>query len=267
MLGTAIEAAKQAGKFLKNHLGRARDIQRKAGQERNLVTEIDKQSEQIIIGTIKRRYPAHDILAEESGSKEGKRSRYKWVIDPLDGTTNFTHGLPVYCVSIAAEYDGELVLGVIYDPNFDELFTAEKGKGAFLNGRRISSSKTPLLKESLLVTGFPYNVAENPGHAVEHFVHFLMNAQAVRRMGSAAIDLAYVAAGRYDGFWEVALNPWDVAAGALLVLESGGSITDFSGNPFSIYKKEVLASNGLVHPQMVELLKSGAGLNGTSPKP
>ncbi len=254
MLTIAIDAARTAGKFLKQNLGKAKDIQRKGGQEKNLVTEIDKGSEKLIIDIIKTHFPGHDILAEESGGKMGKQSDYRWIIDPLDGTTNFTHGFPVFCVSIGLEYKGELQLGVIYDPNFDELFTAEKGNGAYLNGKRISVSSIDSLAASLLVTGFPYNILENPNHAVEHFVKFLMKAQAVRRMGSAAIDLAYVAAGRYEGFWEVALHPWDVAAGALLVTEAGGTITDFQGGPFSIYKPEVLASNGAVHKEMMEAL-------------
>jgi myo-inositol-1(or 4)-monophosphatase len=254
MLNIAVEAARTAGLFLKQNLGKVKDIQKKAGQEKNLVTEIDKRSEEMIINIIRKHFPAHDILAEEGGGTHGSSSNYKWIIDPLDGTTNFTHGFPVFCVSIGIEYKGELLVGVIYDPNFDELFTAEKGQGAFLNGKRISVSKLDSLEKSLLVTGFPYNIADNPDHAVEHFVHFLMKAQAVRRMGSAAIDLAYVAAGRYEGFWEVALNPWDMAAGALLVQEAGGIITDLAGNPFSIYKNEVLATNGLVHNPMKDVL-------------
>ncbi|MBI1803029.1 MAG: inositol monophosphatase [Ignavibacteriae bacterium] len=256
MLDIAIEAARSAGKYLKQNLGRVRQIRLKEGEEKNLVTEIDKGSEEIIIDTIKKHFPVHDILAEESGRKHGRTSEYRWVIDPLDGTTNFTHGFPVFCVSIALERKGEIILGVIYDPNFDEIFTAEQGKGAFLNGKKMSVSRIDSLTKSLLVTGFPYNITKNPDHAVEHFVNFLMRAQAVRRMGSAAIDLAYVAAGRYEGFWEVALNPWDMAAGALLVTEAGGKITDFSGNPFSIYRKEILASNGLVHDEMMQVLRS-----------
>lgn len=256
MLNIAIEAARQAGWFLKQNVGKIYEIQQKAGQERNLVTDIDKKSQEIIISTIKRHYPSHHILAEEGGGSHTENlSHYKWIIDPLDGTTNFTHGLPVFCVSIALEYNNDVILGVIYDPNLNELFTAEKGRGAYLNGRRIAVSKTPTLRQSLLVTGFPYNIAENPNHAIERFVNFLVYAQAVRRMGSAAIDLAYVAAGRYDGFWEVALNPWDMAAGALLVKEAGGELSDFTGTSFSIYQKEIVASNNLVHGEMIKVLK------------
>ena len=256
MLNVAIEAARAAGKYLKQNVGKIKDIQLKSGQEKNLVTEIDKQSEAMIIEMISKHFPAHNILAEEGGGKDKvSGSDVRWVIDPLDGTTNYTHGFPVFCVSIGIEVKEQLVAGVIYDPNFDELFTAEKGKGAFLNGKRITVSKRTSLKESLLVTGFPYNIADNPNNAVEHFVHFLMDAQAVRRMGSAAIDLAYVAAGRYEGFWEVALNPWDMAAGALLVEEAGGKVTTFSDTPFSIYQKEIVASNGIVHGEMMNVLK------------
>jgi myo-inositol-1(or 4)-monophosphatase len=255
MLNVAIDTARESGNYLKQHLGKIKNIERKSGQEKNLVTEIDKGSEEIIIRLLRQHFPSHDILAEESGTSYRLNSDYRWIIDPLDGTTNYTHGFPVFCVSIGLEWKGKLLLGVIYDPNTDELFTAEKGKGAYLNGKRITVSKVDALQRSLLVTGFPYNIADNPGHAVEHFVKFLMTSQAVRRMGSAALDLAYVAAGRFDGFWEVELNPWDMAAGVLLVQEAGGFVTDFRNDPVSIYRKEILASNGLVHAAMIELLK------------
>jgi myo-inositol-1(or 4)-monophosphatase len=254
MLNVAIEAAKEAGKFLKFNLGKVKEIKRKIGQETNLVTEIDRQSEKMIIDMIKRHFPQHSYLAEESGVGE-RASEYKWIIDPLDGTTNYTHHFPCFAVSIALEKNGEIILGVVYDPNLDELFTAEKGKGAFVNGKRLAVSKADTLIRSLLVTGFPYNIKDNPDHAIEHFINFLKESQAVRRMGSAAIDLAYVAAGRIDGFWEVALNPWDVAAAALLVSEAGGKVTDFSGNPHNIYGKPVLASNGIIHEEMMEVLR------------
>jgi len=254
MLQIAVDAALKAGKFLKQNLGKVRDIQQKSGQEKNLVTEIDKQSEKMIIEMLHKHFPKHDILAEESGTAHATTSPYKWIIDPLDGTTNFTHGFPVFCVSIGLEHHGELILGVIYDPNFDEMFAAEKGRGATLNGRKISVSKTTSLARSLLVTGFPYNIVENPNNAVEHFVNFLMKAQAVRRMGSAAIDLAYVASGRYDGFWEVMLNPWDMAAGVLMVEEAGGKVSTFSGGRFSIYQKEIVATNALVHDEMLGVI-------------
>lgn len=256
MIQTAIEAALEAGRFLKMNLGKVKHIERKLGQETNLVTELDRKAEEIIISKIKQRYPHHDFLAEESGSHK-KVSEYRWVIDPLDGTTNFTHGLPIFCVSIGLEVKGELKLGVVYDPNLDELFTTEKGKGAFLNHRPIKVSSTAVLRESLIVTGFPYNIRSNPYNAVQHFNNFLGEAQAVRRLGSAAIDLCYVACGRFDGFWEVALNPWDMAAGVLLLEEAGGKFTDFRGFPSTIHNPNVLTTNGRIHDQMVEVLKRG----------
>ena len=256
MLQVAIEAALEAGKFLKMNVGKIRHIERKSGQVTNLVTEIDKKSEQLVIEKIKQHFPHHDFLGEESGSAEVK-SEYRWIIDPLDGTVNYTHALPIYCVSIGLEYKGEIVLGVVYDPSLDELFTAEKGKGAWLNKKRIAVSKTEKLIESLLVTGFPYDVNEHPEPAVTHFRNFLKEGQAIRRLGSAALDLCYVASGRFDGFWEGMIHSWDVAAGALIVLEAGGRWTDLRGFPATVYKEEILATNGLIHEQMVGVLKRG----------
>lgn len=256
MIQLATEAALEAGRFLKMSVGKIKQIERKQGQELNLVTEIDKKSEEMIIRKIKQRYPHHDFLAEESGSHE-KQSDYKWVIDPLDGTTNFTHGFPIFCVSIALEVKGEAVLGVVYDPNADELYSAEKGKGATLNGKPIHVSRVSTLIESMLVTGFPYTVRDNPEEIIRHFGSFLVEAQAIRRLGSAALDLCYVAAGRLDGFWEASLNPWDMAAGVLIAEEAGGKFTDFRGFPTSIYDKQLLVSNGLIHEHMVKVLGKG----------
>lgn len=253
MIQLATEAALEAGRFLKMSVGKIKHIERKQGQELNLVTEIDKKSEEMIIRKIKQRYPHHDFLAEESGSHE-QRSDYKWVIDPLDGTTNFTHGFPMFCVSIALEVKGEVVLGVVYDPNADELYSAEKGKGATLNGKPIRVSTVSKLIESILVTGFPYTIKDDPDEILRHFGNFLVEAQAIRRLGSAALDLCYVAAGRLDGFWESSLNPWDMAAGVLIVEEAGGKFTDYRGFPSSIYKKQLLATNGLIHEHMVGIL-------------
>jgi myo-inositol-1(or 4)-monophosphatase len=253
MLDVAINAAQQAGAFLKERMGKVRVIETKGGNVRDLVSEIDRASEQLIIGIITSRYPHHAILAEESGGGV-HAADYRWVIDPLDGTINYIHGVPVFCVTIAIEKKGEIVAGVVYDPNLKELFTAEKGSGAFLNGKRLQVSYTHDLISSLLVTGFPYDIARNPDHAVEHFVHFLPEARGIRRLGSAALDLSYVAAGRFDGFWEVSLNPWDMAAGSLFVLEAGGKVTDFSGNPASIYKKQIVASNVAIHEAMLKVL-------------
>ena len=256
MLSIAIEAAKEAGRYLKYSVGKVKSVETKKGEERNLVSEIDKTSEQKIIGMIRQHYPGHAILAEESGASS-TTSDYKWVIDPLDGTTNFLHGVPVFCVTIAVEYKGQLVAGVVYDPNLDELFTAERGSGAYCNGRRLKVSQASELINSLLVTGFPYDIARNPDNAVGHFVNFLMEGQGIRRLGSAALDLSYVAAGRFDGFWEVNLNPWDMAAGILFIQEAGGRTTDFSGSPSSIYTKQVLATNGLIHESMLGVLRKG----------
>lgn len=241
-----MKAAREAGRFLKLGVGKVRNIEVKAGDKRNLVSEMDKGAEERIISIIRRNYPGHAILAEESGGSLAP-AEYRWIIDPLDGTTNYLHGVPIFSVSIGIERRGELIAGVVYDPNQDEIFTAEKGAGAFLNGRQLKVSTSSVLSESLLVTGFPYNVTENPDNAVEHFVHFLMEARGVRRLGSAAIDLCYVAAGRFDGFWEVSLSPWDMAAGALLVQEAGGRITDMAGAPLNSIRR---ASSRAMAPSM-----------------
>jgi myo-inositol-1(or 4)-monophosphatase len=254
MLQIAIEAALEAGKYLKENVGKFRHIERKGGHETNLVTEIDKKAEETIIGKIKRSYPDHDFLGEESGSAEIK-SEYRWIIDPLDGTVNYVHGLSIFSVSIGLEHNGEIVLGVVYDPNLDELFTAEKGKGAWLNKKRLGVSKSTKLIESLVVTGFSYMVNKNPEPDLTHFRNFVIESQAVRRLGSAALDLSYVACGRFDGFWEGTLNPWDIAAGVLLVTEAGGRWTDYRGVPANVYTKHMLASNGLRHEQMMTVLK------------
>ncbi|MBN1397323.1 MAG: inositol monophosphatase [Bacteroidetes bacterium] len=254
MLKIAIEAALEAGKYLKDNVGKVRHIEHKGGHETNLVTEIDKNSEAMIIGKIKKLYPDHDFLGEETGYAEVK-SEYRWIIDPLDGTVNYAHGLPIYSVSIGLEYKGEIILGVVYDPSLDELFTAEKGKGAWLNKNRIQVTKTKRLIESLVVTGFPYSISQKPEPELTHFRNFVMEAQAVRRLGSAALDLAYVACGRFDGFWEGTLNAWDMAAGVLLVTEAGGKWTDYDGNPTNVYNQQLLTTNGLIHEQMITVLK------------
>lgn len=254
MIDLAIRAARDAGQYLKENVGRARAVETKKGEERNLVSEIDKGAEARIISLIKSRYPDHDVLAEESGGAESSGT-YRWIIDPLDGTTNFLHGVPIFCVSIGIEFNGQIVAGVVYDPNLDEMFTAELGSGTFLNGKRIQVSSTDEILRSLLVTGFPYDIARNPHHAVEHFGNFLMAARGIRRLGSAALDLSYVAAGRFDGFWEVHLQPWDMAAGKLLVEEAGGRTTDFSGSPARIHGKQIIASNGHLHNAMLEVIR------------
>lgn len=255
LLAVAQAAAAEAGAFLKYNIGNVKNIERKQGEETNLVTEIDKASERLIIDIVRRTYPDHDILGEESGAHDA-RSEYRWIIDPLDGTTNYTHGLPFFCVTIGVEHRGEIVAGAVFDPVAGEMFTATKGGGAFLNGLPIRVSSSAALIESLLVTGFPYNVKENPGRVTERFVAFLPLAQGIRRLGSAALDLAYVACGRLDGYWEVFLHPWDKAAGVLLVKEAGGTVTNFSGDERDIiHDPNTLATNGRIHGAMLDVIK------------
>ena len=252
MLNFAIQTARDAGAILADRWGRALQISNKG--DIDLVTEADLASEKLIIERIKSYYPRHAILAEESGASElSGNSEWKWIIDPLDGTTNYAHSYPCFCVSIALEHRGEIEIGVVYDPTRDEVFAAEKGQGAMLNGRRIRVSEVEDLNSAMLCTGFPYNVRERPNFARD-FANFTMEAQAVRRDGSAALDLAYLACGRFDGFWEDGLNAWDVAAGILLIREAGGTVTDFRGAPLDIYTPKVLASNGLVHNAMMRVL-------------
>jgi myo-inositol-1(or 4)-monophosphatase len=242
---------------LAERFGRALKITNKG--ELDLVTESDLASERLIIDRIKSHYPRHAILAEESGASEPndreRDSDWRWIIDPLDGTTNYAHGYPCFCVSIGLEHQGRMELGVVYDPMRDEMFTAERGQGAALNERRILVSTAPNLATALLCTGFPYDVRERSEFA-RHFTNFIMAARGVRRDGAAALDLAYVAAGRFDGFWEEGLKPWDVAAGALLVEEAGGRMSKYSGAPADIYSPPILASNGVVHEEMMQVLNS-----------
>lgn len=248
---TAQEATCEAGKILMSNLSREKRIDYKGAI--NLVTDTDRQSEDKIISIIKSRFPAHCILAEER-EIEQCHSSYKWIIDPLDGTTNYAHGFPFFCISIALEIDGQVMLGMVYDPVREELFTAEKGHGAFLNGEAIHVSPTGQLDKSLLATGFPYDLRESAENNLNHWNNFITRVQALRRAGAAALDLSYVAAGRLDGFWELKLFPWDVAAGYLLVEEAGGKISSFAGGDFHIYLREIIASNGLIHNEMIEIL-------------
>lgn len=253
MIQTAVEAARKAGKILKDHLGQIKEVNYKS--DIDLVTDVDRLSEHCVVETIKRQYPGHQILAEEGENNYSTASEYRWLIDPLDGTTNYIHGLPCFCVAIALEKKGELILGVVYDPIRDELFTAEKGKGAFLNQERIVVSRIEKLENSLLVTGFPPNIWYDQGKSFEHFKNFTVRCQGVRRLGSAEIDLCYVAAGRLEAFWERGLKPWDMGAGALIVMEAGGRVTDFQGRTFDVYQGEILASNGRIHDAMQEILQ------------
>ena len=252
-LSLAKDLARQAGKVQLSKLGKVHEVEFKGSID--IVTEVDKECEKLIVSNIKDNFPQHDILAEE-GSGQRQASDYRWIVDPLDGTVNFAHGFPFFCVSIALEFKGELVMGVIYDPNRDELFAAEKSKGASLNGSPIKVSAASLLKQSLLATGFAYNVQEEEVlDNLDHFCDFIKTARAVRRPGSAAIDLAWVACGRIDGFWELFLKPWDMAAGAVIIREAGGSITSFDGSAYDLYADEILVSNGRIHQEMIEVLQ------------
>ncbi len=249
---TAIRAAREAGRIIMRNLGGRMRVGFKG--KFNLVTRTDHEAEKTVVRLIRRRHPDHGIVAEE-GHGLRERRQIQWYVDPLDGTTNYAHGFPSFCVSIGLEISGEMVLGVVFDPFHRELFEARKGKGAFLNGRRISVSRTARLGRSLVVTGFNWkSLPEN----LRHFARFSMKVEGVRRTGSAALDLCYVAMGRFDGFWELMLSPWDVAAGAVVVREAGGRLSDFSGKHFSVYSREILASNGRVHAQMLSLLRARA---------
>ncbi|HRP02481.1 MAG TPA: inositol monophosphatase family protein [Candidatus Kapabacteria bacterium] len=254
LLESAKSAALIAGDILLEGFGTNFKISNKEGRN-NLVTEYDLKSERAIIEFLLHKYPTHSFLAEESGNTQNDEI-VKWIIDPLDGTTNFANNLPIFSVSIAAEYKGEIVAGVVYNPVLKELFYASKGGGAFLNDNRIYCSNSNDLNTSFLVTGFPYNVEKNPYSCVDTFVKVVLQGIPVRRLGSAAIDLAYVACGRFDGFWELNLNAWDTAAGYLLVEESGGIVTQYNNDKFSIYNNTIIATNGKIHSQVVELINS-----------
>lgn len=251
----AVVAARIAGNYQKSRFASSLNIEMKG--DKNLVTEVDKESERLIVEHLLSRFPGHDIVAEEGDYPQGG-SPFRWVIDPVDGTTNYAHGYPWFCSSIGLELEGELVAGVIYNPVYDELFTATKGGGAYLNGSRLSVSVCTPLKNALLGTGFPYDCATHPANNFASFIEFQKSAQGIRRAGAAALDLAYVAAGRLDGFWELKLKAWDVAAGVLLVREAGGVVTTFDGSSYDIFNDRIIASNGLIHDEMVALLAASA---------
>jgi len=242
----AIEAALESGLFIKRSVGKISSVSYK-GRD-NIVTNVDKASERMIIKKILSNFPDHSILGEE-GKPLDSGSSYRWVIDPLDGTTNFAHAFPFFCVSIALEKDGESILGVVYDPMRQELFVAERGKGATLNGKRIKVSSVNKLGGAFLATGFSYGITRKDRN-IAHFKKLLVKTLAIRRAGSAALDLCYVACGRFDGYWEMSLHPWDIAAGTLIVKEAKGTVTKFDGKPCSNYDRSILATNSLIHKEM-----------------
>ena len=257
LLEAAVQIARGAGAILLDHAARGVEIERKGDVD--LVTHAGRASEEHIVGEIRRRFPEHGILAEERGS-DGRQGRFLWVVDPLDGTTNFAHGVPLWSVSIGVRRDGETVAAVVFDPSREEMFTATRGGGAFLNGRAIRVTTPARLQDALLVTGFPYDIRTSDVDNLDHFLRFMKTSLAVRRLGSAALDLAWVACGRFDGFWELKLHPWDLCAGALIVTEAGGIVTGFAGEPFDLFGAEVLAS-----PPSLRAAMSGVLLLGRRP--
>jgi myo-inositol-1(or 4)-monophosphatase len=253
----AVDAARAAGQLLKSELPGSRRIAYKGGPT-NLVTEMDARVEELIVGRLAAAFPDDAVLAEERGASAGRSGR-RWIIDPLDGTTNYAHGLPTFGVSIALESAGQVALGVVYDPNLDEMFVAERGHGATVNDRPIAVSATATLDESLLATGFPYNIREARDNNLKEYAAFSVRVRAVRRMGSAVLYLAWLACGRLDGYWELRLGPWDVAAGSLLVEEAGGRITDLTGGALNLDSPSLIASNGRVHAAILDVLREVRG--------
>lgn len=250
-LDAAIELALAAGRLAKDMSKEIHRITLKG--EVDLVTEVDVKSETLIVDGLRSRFPSHGIIAEESGVTQAE-SDYLWIIDPIDGTTNYAHGFPVYAVSIGLEYKGDVIVGVVYDPNLDELFTAEKGRGAFLNNEPTCVSSIDDLDRALLATGFPYYFRKDPEKIIRYFTEFSLKAQGIRRAGAATIDLTALASGRFDGYWEFGLKPWDMAAGGLIAAEAGATITKFDRSAFDIRVPEILATNGLIHEQMLEII-------------
>jgi len=255
LMKLAVRAARKAGSYALSRATTIGEISRKSGYT-DLVTDVDKQCEKLIIDLIREKYPSHAILAEESGRTPGDED-ISWVIDPIDGTVNYAHSFPFYCTSIGVMIGDEIKIGVVYDPVRDELFAAEKGKGAFLNQKKISVSKVNALRDSLVATGFAYQPSEKM-EMLPYFRDMLKCSQAVRRVGSAALDLCYVACGRLDGFWEFGLKPWDTAAGQLIVSEAGGRVTTFDGSEFDIFIEKIIATNRRIHKEMMEVLNSVA---------
>ena len=251
-----LEATHAAGDIIKSRFQSGFQVHNKPGIN-NLVTEVDLAAEAAIIEVISRHFPDHSVLCEESGAV-ARDSEFQWIADPIDGTTNFAHGVPLCCVSIAVKKGDDLLAGAIYNPMMNELYYAEKGGGATLNGQRIRVSEKTDFDAAFVVTGFPYHFPEGGEHPVKAFERFILKGLPVRRLGSAALDLCWVAAGRFDGFWEYNLSPWDIAAGYLLVREAGGRVTNFAGEEASVFDKETLATNGHIHEPMRALIKGEA---------
>lgn len=252
MKNFTVDLAHRAGMLLMEKFNQVIEINYKG--DINLVTEADKASENLILEAIRRNFPDHGILSEESPAVSGN-AKMRWIIDPLDGTTNYAHGYPVFCVSIALEKDGVVILGVVYDPSRQDTFVAVRGEGATQNGKKIAASVTTDLNRSLLATGFPYDIRESENNNLKYFNMMAKKAQAIRRAGAAALDIAYVACGRFDGFWELKLKPWDTAAASLILEEAGGKITTISGRPWNLLSSNVLISNGRIHEQMMAVFK------------
>jgi myo-inositol-1(or 4)-monophosphatase len=252
-LATAVDAVMRAGDMMMSRFGGDFRVDKKG--EIDLVTEVDLEIERMFRALVGERFPDHAILAEELGGSRSVPAGPCWVFDPIDGTTNFAHGMPIFCASVALEVAGEPRVAAVYDPTRKELFTAERGKGALLNGQPLAVSQAATLVDAMLVTGFPYDVHNRVDEIVGLFGRFVGQARAVRRLGSAAIDLCYVAAGRMDGFWESDLKPWDIAGGALLVMEAGGTVTGMAGEPFTSRGRHVLASNGHIHDAMLDVIR------------
>lgn len=254
ILPFAIDLARESGAILKKGFGTSFEIESKDGKH-DLVTEYDKRVEDFIISSIRKKYPTHRILAEESGQLGDLDDGFCWIIDPLDGTVNFAHNIPMFAVSIALATREKIHCGVVYNPMVEELFHAQVGQGAYLNDKKIQVTDTNILTMATVATGFPYNVAENPLHCIDQFAHIAKLGIPIRRIGSAAIDMAYVAAGKFDAFWEVILNPWDFAAGALLIQEAKGLVTNLEGRSIDYFKRgSIVATNTLLHDQALEHL-------------
>lgn len=255
-LATAVEGALAAGRVHRRYFRQQVKVEKKGPID--LVTAADLEVEREFRALIAARFPTHEVLGEEGdhgGARSGAGS-HRWIIDPVDGTTNFAHGLALFCVSIALEIDGAIAVGVVYDPIADELFTAERGHGARLNGQRLRVSEETRLIDALLCTGFPYSIRERRTRQIDTFTAFLGQARAVRRLGSAALDLCYVAAGRFDGFWEEQLHAWDMAAGALIVAEAGGRVTGYDDEPLDLFGHRIIATNGGVHSVVLDVIKA-----------